>query len=60
VARLAIVGSWSGVRYQPFPSKNNKRDKLIVKADGSVDLYYGPKAPAGKDANWTQTVPGTS
>ncbi|PZV38532.1 DUF1254 domain-containing protein [Mesorhizobium kowhaii] len=43
---------------QPFPSKNNKRDKLITNADGSVDLYFGPKAPAGKEANWTETVPG--
>jgi hypothetical protein len=43
---------------QPFPSKNNKRDKLIVNADGSVDLYFGPKTPTGKEANWTQTVPG--
>ena len=43
---------------QPFPSKNNKRDKLIVNTDDSVDLYYGPKAPASKEANWTQTVPG--
>ena len=42
---------------QPFPSKNNKRDKLIVNADGSVDLFFGPNAPAGKEANWTQTVP---
>jgi len=43
---------------QPLPSKNNKRDKMTVNADGSVDLYFGPKAPAGKEANWTQTVPG--
>jgi hypothetical protein len=43
---------------QPFPSKNNKRDKLIANADGSVDLYFGPKAPEGKDANWIQTIPG--
>jgi hypothetical protein len=43
---------------QPYPSKNNKRDKLITNADGSVDLYFGPKAPAGKEANWTETVPG--
>jgi hypothetical protein len=43
---------------QPYPSKNNKRDKLITNADGSVDLYFGPKAPAGKKANWTATVPG--
>ena len=27
-------------------------------ADGSVDLYFGPKPPAGKEANWTQTIPG--
>ena len=25
--------------------------------DGSVDLYCSPNAPAGKEANWTQTVP---
>lgn len=43
---------------QPFPSKNNKRDKLVSNDDGSVDLYFGPKAPEGKDANWIQTVPG--
>jgi hypothetical protein len=42
---------------QPYPSKNNKRDKLITNVDGSVDLYFGPKAPAGKEANWTATVP---
>jgi len=43
---------------QPFPSKNSRRDKLITNADGSVDLYFGPTAPAGKEANWTQTVSG--
>ena len=43
---------------QPFPSKNNKRDKMITNDDGSVDLYFGPKAPAGQEANWIQTVPG--
>lgn len=43
---------------QPFPSKNNKRDKLAVNADGSVDLHFGPKAPEGKEDNWVQTVPG--
>lgn len=43
---------------QPFPGKNNKRDKLIVNGDGSIDLYFGPTAPAGKRANWIQTVAG--
>ena len=43
---------------QPFPSKNNERDTLIVNDDGSVDLYFGPEAPVGKEANWIQTVAG--
>jgi hypothetical protein len=43
---------------QAFPSKQSQRDKLITNEYGSIDLYFGPKAPAGKEANWTQTVPG--
>lgn len=43
---------------QPFPSKNDKRDKLIANPDGSVDIYFGAAAPAGKEANWIATVPG--
>jgi len=44
---------------QPFPSKNNVRDKdtLVFNDDGSFDIFFGPKAPAGKEANWIQTVP---
>jgi hypothetical protein len=43
---------------QTYPSRQSQRDKMIVNDDGSIDLYYGPEAPAGKEANWTQTVPG--
>lgn len=43
---------------QPFPSKNNKRDALTQNADGSLDLYFAPAAPAGMESNWIQTVPG--
>ncbi len=43
---------------QPFPSKNNKVNPPVANADGSVDLYFGPTAPAGKEKNWVQTVPG--
>jgi hypothetical protein len=43
---------------QPYPSRNNKRDNLDTNPDGSVDLYFGPEAPAGKENNWTQTVSG--
>jgi hypothetical protein len=35
------------------------RDKPVQNADGSTDLYLGPKAPAGKQGNWHATVPGT-
>jgi len=30
----------------------------VPKADGSVDIYFGPQAPAGKEKNWIRTVPG--
>jgi hypothetical protein len=43
---------------QPFPGKNNQRDHLDMNADGSVDLYFAANAPAGKENNWIQTVPG--
>lgn len=43
---------------QPFPSKNNKRDELLVNEDGSVTLYFGPEAPSGKEQNWIETIPG--
>ena len=34
------------------------KGKVAVNDDGSVDLNIGPEAPAGKEANWLQTVPG--
>ena len=37
-------------------SSQNK--SLQVNADGSVDVYFGTKAPAGKESNWVQTIPG--
>jgi hypothetical protein len=42
---------------QPYPNKNNKRDEMLTNDDGSIDLYFGPEAPEGKEANWIQTVP---
>jgi len=42
---------------QPFPSLGS-RDKPMQNADGSTDLYFGPKAPEGKQGNWLETVPG--
>ena len=31
---------------------------MVENADGSITLYFGPQAPAGKEANWVKTVPG--
>jgi hypothetical protein len=28
--------------------------------DGSYTIYFGPKAPEGKESNWLQTIPGKS
>lgn len=35
-------------------SSNSK--ELQKNADGSVDLYFGPQAPSGKESNWVQTT----
>ena len=36
----------------------SSRQDLQTNQDGSVDLYFGPKAPTGKEKNWVQTLPG--
>ncbi len=35
----------------------SRHSNLIVNNDRSIDIYFEPKAPNGKDANWIQTVP---
>ncbi|MFH0983527.1 MAG: DUF1214 domain-containing protein [Planctomycetota bacterium] len=45
---------------QPFPSINSYKQDLANNADGSIDIYFGPQAPAGNESNWMQTVPGKS
>jgi hypothetical protein len=43
---------------QQAPSVSSQNKGLKVNADGSVDVYFGPKAPAGEENNWIQTIPG--
>ena len=31
---------------------------LEKNADGDATVWFGPKAPAGNEANWVQTMPG--
>jgi hypothetical protein len=41
----------------PRPSLASNDKSVQKNADGSTDVYFGPKAPAGKDANWVPTDP---
>jgi hypothetical protein len=43
---------------QQFPAVGSENKKMLVNKDGSVDIYFGPKAPAGQENNWVQTIPG--
>ena len=43
---------------QRFPSVSSQNKKVAVNTDGSVDVWFGPKAPAGMENNWVQTIPG--
>jgi len=43
---------------QLAPSVSSQDKNVMVNADGSTDVYFGPKAPPGKEGNWVQTLPG--
>jgi len=60
---------WAVTAYDPTTrslldagGNNNKsignRSDPQVNADGSVDVYFGPVAPKGKENNWVPTNPG--
>ena len=41
---------------QQIADRSSRMD-LLTNEDGSVDLYFGPEAPEGKEQNWIPTVP---
>jgi hypothetical protein len=43
---------------QQYPSLGSQKKDLVINPDTSVDVYFGPTAPAGHEANWLQTIPG--
>ncbi|MBN8431671.1 DUF1254 domain-containing protein [Microbulbifer salipaludis] len=59
---------WSTTVYDvstraPIDNKQRLADKssrmdLIKNDDGSIDIYFGPTSPPGKEKNWIPTVPG--
>ena len=42
------------------PALASNSGTLQANDDGSYDLYFGPEAPAGKETNWVETIPGKS
>jgi len=42
---------------QQIADRSSRMD-LLTNEDGSVDLYFAPEAPQGKEKNWIPTVPG--
>lgn len=60
---------WSVIVYDPqtrsmlqtdqqFPGSGSQRKGIVINPDSSVDIFFGPLAPSGKENNWIQTIPG--
>ena len=67
-ADLPVKNFWSVVAYdadsrsilrsdQAFPSVSTYTGPQ-PNPDGSIDIWFGPKSPVGREGNWIQTVPG--
>lgn len=66
---IPVANFWSVILYdnqtrsmlqtdQQWPAVSSQTKGLVVNPDSSVDVYFGPVAPMGKENNWVQTVPG--
>ena len=67
-SNIPVKNFWSIVAYdadsrsilrngQAFPSVSTYTGPQL-NADNSIDIYFSPEAPAGKEKNWIQTMPG--
>jgi hypothetical protein len=65
---IPVAEFWSVVVYdtqtrsmlqtgQAAPSVSSQTDAIKTNADGSVDVWFGPKPPVGFEKNWVQTIP---
>jgi hypothetical protein len=65
--RVPIEQYWSVTAYDrqthalirdvPRPSRSSQIAEMQKNADGSIDVFFGPAAPAGKESNWVPTDP---
>lgn len=67
-APIPVAQFWSFVVYdgqsrsmletdQKLAGLDSNQKDLKKNADGSVTVWFGPKAPAGQETNWVQTMP---
>ncbi len=47
-------------RVDGLPGAGQQVRNAQANDDGSFELYFGPKAPDGKETNWVETIPGKS
>lgn len=67
-ANVPVSQYWSAVAYDRVthtlirdvssPGRSSLAQDLTTNPDGTVDLYFGPKAPPGRNSNWTPTKAG--
>lgn len=66
--KIPVANFWSIIVYdaqtrsmlptsQPGSTLSSVFGGLEQNADGSTDIYFGPKAPKGKEKNWLETTP---
>jgi hypothetical protein len=39
----------------PRAGRSSQSQGIQTNADGSVDIWFGPKAPVGQESNWVPT-----
>jgi hypothetical protein len=45
------------IKNMPRASRSSQIPETQKSADGSIEVFFGPKAPAGKETNWIPTDP---
>jgi hypothetical protein len=45
------------IKHMTRASRSSQIPEMQKNADGSIDVFFGPVAPAGKEANWVPTDP---
>jgi len=56
-ANLPIEQYWCVTAYDRDARRSSQIPEMQKNADGSIEVYFGPKAPQGKETNWVPTDP---